>query len=331
MALKRVRGAGQPRGHVAAVAAPEHADPVGVGGRAAPQRLVEHGQHVLDVDRAPTRARGAFGMVRAHDGLAPGRLAARRAAGVAHHHDVAGGGLDLRLVEEPVAVLGERAAVDVQEDGVAARPDRSRAASGPSRRPRRRRWTGRRSARPARSPARATNRSVTVVSRRSGRRPTTTNSSAGRSTVLAVKASVPPARSSPVTTRSPPTSGCRGAAPSAARPRYTWTLPRSSHDDDEVVAVPDRRRTRRGTAPTCGRAPVDDPTALARLPGRARPTWRVLRVGQRVVDAEEGDPRPVRRDRRLGVHARLRRSGRAARPSSGTRWRSSARSRSHVS
>jgi hypothetical protein len=58
-------------------------------------------------------------VVRAVDGLAPRRVTARRAARVAHHHDVARAGLDLRLVEEPVAVLGERAAVDVEQHGVA--------------------------------------------------------------------------------------------------------------------------------------------------------------------------------------------------------------------
>ena len=61
MALKRSRGAGQPRRHVAAVAAAEHADPVGVGRGVAPQRLVEDGVHVVDVDRAPALARAPSG------------------------------------------------------------------------------------------------------------------------------------------------------------------------------------------------------------------------------------------------------------------------------
>lgn len=39
--------------------------------------------------------------------------------GVAHHDDVAGRGLDLRLVEEPVAVLGERPAVHVEQYRIA--------------------------------------------------------------------------------------------------------------------------------------------------------------------------------------------------------------------
>ena len=118
MALKRSVRAGQPRRHVAAVAAAEHADPVGVGRGVAPQRLVEDGVHVVDVDRAPPSP-GRLRVVRAADGLAPGRVAARRAAGVAHHDDVARARLDLGLVEEPVAVLGERAAVDVEQHGVA--------------------------------------------------------------------------------------------------------------------------------------------------------------------------------------------------------------------
>ena len=84
----------------------------------AAQRLVEDGVHVVDVDRTPASP-GGLRVVRTADRLAPGRVAARRAAGVAHHDDVARARLDLRLVEEPVAVLGERAAVDVEQHGVA--------------------------------------------------------------------------------------------------------------------------------------------------------------------------------------------------------------------
>ena len=51
------------RGHVAAVAPAEHADPVGVAEPVALERGVEHGQDVVDVDAAPAGAGppGCFG------------------------------------------------------------------------------------------------------------------------------------------------------------------------------------------------------------------------------------------------------------------------------
>ena len=48
--------AGEHRGHVAAVAAAEHADPVGVAEPVAGEGGVEHGEDVVDVDRAPAGA-----------------------------------------------------------------------------------------------------------------------------------------------------------------------------------------------------------------------------------------------------------------------------------
>src|SRR5438874_9068427 len=69
---------------------------------------------------------------------------------------------------------------------------------------------------------RAASPSENAVSRRSP-----TNSSAGRSGTVAVKATVPPATSYPVTVRSPPTMSSGAPLPSAAT-RYRWTLPASS-------------------------------------------------------------------------------------------------------
>ncbi len=60
-------------------------------------------------------------MVRTHDRLAPAGVAAAAAAGVAEHDDEAGSGLHLELVEEVLAVLGVRAAVDVEQHRVALR------------------------------------------------------------------------------------------------------------------------------------------------------------------------------------------------------------------
>ena len=111
--------AGQQRGHVAAVAATEHPDPVRVAERVAVERAVEHGEHVVDVDGAPAGARD-HRVLGPDDRLTPRRVPAAAAARVGHQHDEAGGGLHLRLVEERLAVLRERAAVHVEQHGVLA-------------------------------------------------------------------------------------------------------------------------------------------------------------------------------------------------------------------
>jgi hypothetical protein len=100
-----------PGRHVAAVGAPEHAQPFGVDEVVALERRVDDGHQVLVVDRAPARPE----LAGAHDRPAPLLRVARRAARVRVDDGVASAGVDLRLVEEAVAVLRERAAVDVQE------------------------------------------------------------------------------------------------------------------------------------------------------------------------------------------------------------------------
>ena len=112
--------AGERRGHVAAVAAAEHADPVAVAERVALEGGVEHGDDVVDVDRAPTRARVLLGL-RAADRLAPRGVAAAAAARVAHQHHEPGLRLHLGLVEERLAILRERATVHVDQHRVRRR------------------------------------------------------------------------------------------------------------------------------------------------------------------------------------------------------------------
>ena len=117
--------AGEHRRHVAAVAAAEHADPVAVAERVAVERGVEHGEHVVDVDRAPAgagRPSGASGPMIAWPHAVCRPLPPR---GLRHHDDEAGGGLHLRLVEERLAVLRERPAVDVEQHRVRASTRRS--------------------------------------------------------------------------------------------------------------------------------------------------------------------------------------------------------------
>ena len=105
--------------HVAAVAAAEHADAVAVAEAVAIQRGVDHGENVVDVDGAPAGA-GHRWVLGAEDRLAPRRISAAAATGVAHHHDEPGGGLHLGLVEERLAVLRERPAVHVEQHRVLA-------------------------------------------------------------------------------------------------------------------------------------------------------------------------------------------------------------------
>ena len=112
--------AGQRRRHVAAVAAAEHADAIAVAERVGGQGVVEHRHHVVDVDRPPAGAGHLVGLG-ATDRLSPCGVPAAAAAWVAHQHDEPGGGLHLGLVEERLAVLGERSAVDVDQHRVRRR------------------------------------------------------------------------------------------------------------------------------------------------------------------------------------------------------------------
>ena len=103
-----------PRREVPAVGAAHHAQPLRVAEFEPAKRLVEHGHDVLVVDAPPA---GAFGH-RAADRAPPLLAVARGPARVRVQHDVAGARIHLELVEEPVPVLRERAAVDVQEHGI---------------------------------------------------------------------------------------------------------------------------------------------------------------------------------------------------------------------
>ncbi len=108
----------QQRRHVAPVAAADHADPSAVTELVPRQRLVEHGDHVVDVDRTPPRAlRDA--VLRAHDRLAPRRVPPTAATRVRHEHDEARRSLHLGLVEERLPVLSERSAVHVEHHRIA--------------------------------------------------------------------------------------------------------------------------------------------------------------------------------------------------------------------
>ena len=111
---------GEPRGHEPAVRAAEHADAVGVAEVVAVECGVDDRKDVVDVDRSPSRT-GHGRVVRTLDGLAPAGVPATAAAWVAEHHDEAGRGLHLELVEEVLAVLGVGTAVDVEQHGVALR------------------------------------------------------------------------------------------------------------------------------------------------------------------------------------------------------------------
>src|SRR5690606_10769613 len=106
---------GEHRRHVAAVAAAEHADPVGIAELEPGERLVEHGDHVVEVDRTPTGT-GGDGMQWPADRLPPRRVPATPTAWVGHDDDEPGSCLHLGFVEEVLAVLGEGPAVHVEQD-----------------------------------------------------------------------------------------------------------------------------------------------------------------------------------------------------------------------
>ena len=109
---------GQPGGHEAAVRTAEHADAIGVAEVVAVECRVDDRQHVVDVDAAPAGTR-LDRVARAVDRLAPAGVPSAPATRVAEHDHEAGRCLHLELVEEVLAVLGERAAVDVEQHGVA--------------------------------------------------------------------------------------------------------------------------------------------------------------------------------------------------------------------
>jgi len=114
--LEAIGMADDPRGHEPSIRAAEHAEPLRIDEVETPKCLVEDGHHILVVARAPPLA----ALDRAADRAPPFLAVARRAARVRVEHGVAGAGLNLELVEEPVSILGERTAVDVQEERIAA-------------------------------------------------------------------------------------------------------------------------------------------------------------------------------------------------------------------
>src|SRR5579875_478213 len=104
----------RPRCQVPAVGAAEDAEPVRVDPADPLAGGVHAGHHVLEVDPAPPAARIAVALRPAH--RAAPRLAVPGAAPrVAVQDAEPGGRLELEIVAEPVAVLRERAAVDVQQ------------------------------------------------------------------------------------------------------------------------------------------------------------------------------------------------------------------------
>src|SRR5262245_42934384 len=104
----------RPRGHEAAVGAAEDAEP----GRVDPVETfagrVDAGHHVLEIDAAPSAAGIAVAFGPTHR-PAPLLAVSGTSAGVAVQDAEAGGGLELELIHEPVAVLRERTAVNVQQ------------------------------------------------------------------------------------------------------------------------------------------------------------------------------------------------------------------------
>ena len=112
-----LRVADHPRRHVAAVRAAEDAEPVPVEEGEPLERGVDDAHQVLVVDAAPA---GAGTSSRPADRPPPRLRAAGAAARVRVENAVAGARVDLDLVEEPRLVLGERAAVDREQDRVPA-------------------------------------------------------------------------------------------------------------------------------------------------------------------------------------------------------------------
>src|SRR5215467_2276819 len=104
----------RPGGHVPAIGTTEDAQ----AGRVDPVEMlagrIDAGHDVLEVDTAPSGSRVAF-TFRPPDRPAPLLAVPGAAAGVAVQDAKAGGSLELELIHEPVAVLGERSAVNVQQ------------------------------------------------------------------------------------------------------------------------------------------------------------------------------------------------------------------------
>src|SRR4051794_19476877 len=113
--------ADDPRRHVAAVRAAENTEAVGVDEVELFDGFVDDRHQVLVVDAPPART-GVVVCPRAAYGTAPGLAVPRRAAWVGVDDGVARRGLHLELVEETVAVLGERSTVDVEQRRVARSP-----------------------------------------------------------------------------------------------------------------------------------------------------------------------------------------------------------------
>ena len=102
-----------PAGHVAAVGSTQHAKTVGVDEVEVFECSVDDCHAIVVVGAAPASALGF--VFRSKNGRCPGVLSTRAAARVGAQHHVASFGLHLEFVEVIVAVLRERAAVNVEQ------------------------------------------------------------------------------------------------------------------------------------------------------------------------------------------------------------------------
>src|ERR1700691_4584329 len=130
-ARNRRGGPGGPGGHEAAVGAAENTEPGGIDPAEALAGGLHAGHHVRVVRSAPAGAR-ILRALGAPDGPAPVLAVAGATAGVAIQDAEAGGGLQLEIVGETVAVLRERAAVDIQQRRVPLPGSRADRRDGPA-------------------------------------------------------------------------------------------------------------------------------------------------------------------------------------------------------
>src|SRR5690348_3802729 len=120
-----------PGSHEAPIGAAENAEPAGIDPAEALAGGLHAGHHVGVVRSSPAGARvlRAFG---APDGLAPLLAVAGAAPRVAIQDAKAGGGLQLKIVDEAVAVLRKRAAVHIQQRRVPLPGSRADRRDGPA-------------------------------------------------------------------------------------------------------------------------------------------------------------------------------------------------------
>src|SRR5580658_828857 len=120
-----------PGSHEAAVGAAEDTEPAGIDPAEALAGGLYAGHHVCVVHSAPAGAR-VLRALGAPDRPAPVLAVAGAAPGVAVQDPEAGGGLQLEIVGETVAVLRERAAVHIQQCRVPLPGSRAGRRDGPA-------------------------------------------------------------------------------------------------------------------------------------------------------------------------------------------------------